>query len=148
MPLMPLICPSIRFRRFISFLYSSGERCFFLWQQEQSQQHFSFSFSVSFNFSALPFLFVYSYIIYPRGVFVNRLDKKLTIDNRRLTKVSCGEILGAIYAVLVDLVMVIWYNGGNRVEFSARQIGILRGCADEEKILYCCTDCIVIMVFS
>ena len=105
-------------------LYSSGERCFFLWQQEQSQQHFSVSFSVSFNFSALPFLFVYSYIIYPRGVFVNRLDKKLTIDNRRLTKVSCGEILGAIYAVLVDLVMVIWYNGGNRSGLAARQIGI------------------------
>ena len=64
---------------------------------------------------------MYSYIIYPRGVFVNRLDKKLTIDNRRLTKVSCGEILGAIYAALVDLVTVIWYNGGNRVEFFARQ---------------------------
>ena len=30
------------------------------------------------------------------------------------------------YAVLVDLVMVIWYNGGNGVEFFARQSEFVR----------------------
>ncbi len=83
---------------------------------------FLFGFIQLFR-TSFPF-FVYSYIIYPRGVFVNRLDKKLTIDNRRLTKVSCGEILGVIYAVFIDLIMVIWYNGGNRSDLAARQIGI------------------------